>query len=58
MVAPSSENQQLEREMVVIKGKEKKLNKRIPTAHIKMSAASRKKLKRPQDTQPIATVAV
>jgi hypothetical protein len=44
--------------MVVIKGKEKKLNKRIPTANPKMSAQAKKKLKRPQDTQPIATVAV
>ena len=44
--------------MVVIKGKEKKLNKRLKTAKPPMSAEAKRKLKRPQDTQPIATVAV
>jgi len=44
--------------MVVIKGKEKKLDKRIPNGTIKLSSASKKKLKRPQDNQPIPTVAV
>ena len=44
--------------MVVIKGKEKVLKKRIPNGTIKLSEASKKKLRRPQDTQPIATVAV
>jgi hypothetical protein len=44
--------------MVVIKGKEKKLKK--PAIAIKngMSAKAKKILSRPQDTQPIATVAV
>lgn len=44
--------------MVVIKGKAKKLNKRIITAKIPMSKEAKRKLRRPQDTQPIATVAV
>lgn len=44
--------------MAVIKGKEKVLNKRIPPSTVKLSAASKKKLKRPQDTQPIPTVCV
>jgi hypothetical protein len=43
--------------MVVIKGKEKKLNKKLPSSK-NMSAKSKKILRRPQDTQPIATVAV
>lgn len=43
--------------MVVIKGKEKKLNKPLPPSK-EMSKKSKKKLRRPQDTQPIATVAV
>jgi hypothetical protein len=43
--------------MVVIKGKEKKLKKPMPLLK-GMSAKSKKKLRRPQDTQPIATVAV
>ena len=43
--------------MVVIKGKEKVLKK--PLSVLKpISAESKKKLRRPQDTQPIATVAV
>jgi hypothetical protein len=42
--------------MVVIKGKEKKLNK-VRTAH-GMNKDVRKKLQRPQDNQPVATVAV
>jgi hypothetical protein len=44
--------------MVVIKGKEKKLNK--PTSILKatMSEKAKKKLRRPQDVQPIPTVAV
>jgi hypothetical protein len=41
--------------MVVIKGKEKKLKK---PASKPMSAESKRKLKRPQDCQPIPTVAV
>lgn len=44
--------------MVVIKGKQKTLKKRIPTAKLKLSEKSKKILKNPQDTQPIATVAV
>ncbi len=44
--------------MVVIKGKEKKLNKPLLAVNAKMSEKAKKKLKRPQDTQPIATVAV
>lgn len=44
--------------MVVIKGNEKKLDKRINPVNVKMSAKSKKKLRRPQDNQPIATVAV
>lgn len=43
--------------MVVIKGKEKKLNKPMPIGK-SISADARKKLRRPQDNQPIATVAV
>lgn len=44
--------------MVVIKDKEKKLDKRInPTKH-GMSAKAKKILTRPQDNQPIAAVAV
>lgn len=44
--------------MVVIKDKEKFLNKRIDPLKVKMSAKAKKKLKRPQDVQPIPTVAV
>ncbi len=44
--------------MAVIKGKERVLSKRIPPGKIKLSAESKKKLRRPQDTQPIPTVAV
>jgi hypothetical protein len=44
--------------MVVIKGKEKKLKKRIPNGKHGMTAKAKKILRRPQDTQPIATVAV
>jgi hypothetical protein len=44
--------------MVVIKGKEKVLKKRIDPAKVKMSVKSKKKLRRPQDNQPIPTVAV
>ena len=44
--------------MVVIKGKERVLKKPKPSSKIRLSAESKKKLKRPQDTQPIATVAV
>ena len=44
--------------MVVIKNKEKKLDKRILPRDAKLSAKAKKKLKRPQDTQPIPTVAV
>jgi len=42
--------------MVVIKGKEKKLNK--PMKSKGMSAKSKKILRRPQDCQPIPSVAV
>ena len=44
--------------MVVIKGKEKKLNKRIIPSKHGMTAKVKKILKRPQDNQPIAAVAV
>ncbi len=44
--------------MVVIKRKEKKLNKPMSSLKAKMSEKSKKKLRRPQDVQPIATVAV
>ena len=43
--------------MVVIKGKEKRVNKPISPLK-KMSAEAKKKLRRPQDVQPIPTVAV
>jgi hypothetical protein len=46
------------RNMVVIKGKEKKENKRIIPAKHGMTARAKKILKRPQDNQPIAAVAV
>jgi hypothetical protein len=42
--------------MVVIKGKEKKLKK--PLLKTQMSEKAKRKLKRPQDVQPIPTVAV
>ncbi len=42
--------------MVVIKGKEKKLNK--PAKSHGMTAKAKKILKNPQDCQPIPTVAV
>lgn len=44
--------------MVVIKGKEKKLNKPMSILKDKMSADAKRKLRRPQDIQPIPTVAV
>ena len=44
--------------MVVIKGKEKKLKKPIVPANHGMTAKAKKILKKPQDTQPIAAVAV
>lgn len=44
--------------MVVIKGKERKLNKPISGLKTQMSKEAKRKLKRPQDVQPIATVAV
>jgi len=44
--------------MVVIKGKEKKLKKPISVAKAQMSKEAKRKLRRPQDNQPIATVAV
>jgi len=44
--------------MVVIKGKEKKVNKPISVLKVKMSEKAKRKLKRPQDVQPIPTVAV
>ena len=57
-MAHLSVNLQHEQKMVVIKGKEKKLKKRLKTAQPPISAEAKRKLKRPQDTQPIATVAV
>jgi hypothetical protein len=44
--------------MVVIKGKEKKLSKPISFVKTQMSKEAKKKLRRPQDVQPIPTVAV
>jgi hypothetical protein len=44
--------------MAVIKGKEKKVNKPILAINAKLSEKAKKKLKRPQDCQPIPTVAV
>lgn len=44
--------------MVVIKGKQKNIKKRIVPSDIPMSKKAVKKLKRPQDNQPIPTVAV
>jgi hypothetical protein len=44
--------------MAVIKGKEKKLNKPLLAAKAKLSEKAKKKLRRPQDCQPIPTVCV
>lgn len=44
--------------MVVIKGKEKKVKKPITAYETQMSERAKRKLRRPQDNQPIATVAV
>jgi hypothetical protein len=44
--------------MVVIKGKEAKLKKRVPTSIVRLNEESKRKLRRPQDNQPISTVAV
>lgn len=44
--------------MVVIKGKEKKLKKPITEYETQMSEKAKRKLRRPQDVQPIPTVAV
>lgn len=44
--------------MAVIKGKEKKLKKPLTAFEAQLSARAKKKLKRPQDVQPIPTVAV
>jgi hypothetical protein len=44
--------------MAVIKGKEKVLKKPLIAINAQMSAKAKKKLKRPQDCQPIPTVAV
>jgi hypothetical protein len=44
--------------MAVIKGKEKVLKKRIKSAAHGLTPKAKKILSRPQDTQPIATVAV
>lgn len=44
--------------MVVIKGKEKKLSKPLTAYEVQMSERAKRKLKRPQDNQPIPTVAV
>jgi hypothetical protein len=44
--------------MAVIKGKEKVLKKPLSAAKATMSEKAKKKLRRPQDNQPIPTVAV
>lgn len=44
--------------MAVIKGKEKKLKKRIANSKHGMTAKAKKILSRPQDNQPIPTVGV
>lgn len=44
--------------MVVIKGKEKKLNKIAKPSKHGMTAKAKKILRRPQDNQPVPTVAV
>jgi hypothetical protein len=44
--------------MAVIKGKEKKLNKPLSVVKAKMSEKAKKKLRSPQNVQPIPTVAV
>jgi hypothetical protein len=44
--------------MTVIKGKEKKLKKPVSILKVQMSEKAKRKLRRPQDVQPIATVAV
>lgn len=44
--------------MAVIKGKEKKLNKPLLPSKAKLSEKAKKKLRRPQDNQPIPTVCV
>jgi hypothetical protein len=44
--------------MVVIKGKEKKLNKPMRAVHATLSEKAKKKLRRPLDVQPIPTTAV
>jgi hypothetical protein len=42
--------------MTVIKGKEKFLKKRIPNGEVKLSAKAKKKMKRPNDSQPVQTI--
>jgi hypothetical protein len=54
----SKEIQQLKGIMAVIKGKEKVLKKKVLAGRHGMTAKAKKILSRPQDTQPIATVAV
>ena len=44
--------------MVVIKGKEIKLKKPLLAVKAKLSEKAKKKLRRPQDVQPIPTVCV
>jgi len=44
--------------MVVIKGKEKVVKKPLLAVKAKLSPKAKKKLKRPQDVQPIPTVCV
>jgi len=44
--------------MVVIKNKEKKLKKPLSALKDKMSAKAKKKLRSPQNVQPIPTVCV
>lgn len=54
----SAEILQLKVNMVVIKGKEKKLKKPIIPAKHGMTEKAKKILKHPNDTQPISAVAV
>ena len=44
--------------MVVIKGKGKKMKKPLLAINAQMSEKAKKKLRRPQDNQPIPTVCV
>jgi hypothetical protein len=44
--------------MAAIKGKERVMQKPLLARNAKLSAQAKKKLKRPQDVQPIPTVCV